>query len=186
MYKRFILLGAILLGSNLPISGQSSRPQVVKEQGHGSQIMATHQTVSSPLLSSRLLLSQDPVSPPVNFTGGFARPYQADNGVELLLPMDEVKTLTLTQSTLPLVQLWGRRFQLNAFQSTLHSQNVQLGPLGYNAVEGFCPTQQSPSRSRSIHLVGISLNFHFGRDARATLPIHAWRDLTQFVGSVLN
>jgi hypothetical protein len=36
--------------------------------------------------------------------------------------MDEVKTLTLMQSSLPLCQLWGGRLQLGAFQSTLHSQ----------------------------------------------------------------
>ena len=57
--------------------------------------------------------------------------------------MDEVKTLTLTQSSLPLFQLWGERLQLDAFQSTLHSHNVQLGPSGYGGIEGFRPTRQS-------------------------------------------
>ena len=101
--------------------------------------------------------------------------------------MDEVKTLTLTQASLPLFQLSGRRFQLGAFQSTLHSQNVQLGPLGYGGMEGFRrPLQSYPGGSLAVHFSGLSLSFHFGRDARTRHAAQAWGRITRFVGTILN
>jgi hypothetical protein len=108
--------------------------------------------------------------------------------------MEEVKTLTLTQSSLPLVQLWGGRLQLDAFQSTLHKQIVQLGPLG--GMESFRPPRQSyPGGPLSIHLSGLSLSFHFVRDSRTRRPtqlrfftaskqlygLHVYRDLAKYV-----
>ncbi len=101
--------------------------------------------------------------------------------------MDQVKTLTLTQSSLPLFQLWGGRFQLGAFQSTRHMQNVQLGPLGYGGMEGFRPPRQSyPGGSRAVHFSGLSLSFHFGRDARTRHAAQGWGRITRFVGTILN
>src|SRR5882762_6630386 len=80
-----------------------------------------------------------------------------DPRLEHVSPMDEVKTLTLTQSSLPLFQLWGGRLQLDAFQSTPPSQNVQLGPSGYGGIEGFRPTRQSyPGGPLSVHFSGFS------------------------------
>ena len=51
--------------------------------------------------------------------------------------MRKVKTLFLMQSSLPLVQLWSGRLQLDAFQNTLHIQN-----------------------QRSVHLSGLSVSCH--------------------------
>jgi hypothetical protein len=101
--------------------------------------------------------------------------------------MEQVKTLLLTRSSLPLVQLWGGRLQLDAFQSTLHIQNVQLGPLGYGAAQGFRSPQQSYlGGPRSLHFSGLSVSFHFGRDARTGRPTQAWQRLARIVGGVLN
>ena len=92
--------------------------------------------------------------------------------------------MTLTQSSLPLCQLWSGRLQLSAFQSTLHSQNAQLGPLGYGGMEGFRPTRQSyPGGPLSVHFSGFSLNFHFSRDSRTRYPTQVWRRLKRFVGT---
>src|SRR5882762_394266 len=77
--------------------------------------------------------------------------------------MDEVKTLTLTQSSRPLFQLWGGRLQLDAFKSTLHSQNVQLGPSGYDGIEGFVPLgkviQAARFRSVQLRLEGAPIDY---------------------------
>jgi hypothetical protein len=98
--------------------------------------------------------------------------------------MEEVKNLILTLSSLPRVQFWGGRLQLDAFQSTLHSQNVQLGPLGYGGMQGFRPLAQGyPGGPRSGHL---TLSFHFGRDARTGRPTQGWQSLSRIVGTVLN
>jgi hypothetical protein len=187
MYKRFVLLLGMFLGSHVPVAGQTPVPQMVLAQEHGAQIMTMPRTVSIPLMTSSFLLSQDPGKPPAHFSLQFAGAYQRDSSLDHFSPMEEVKTLTLTQASLPLFQLWGGRFQLGAFQSTLHSQNVQLGPLGYGGMEGFRPPLQSyPGGSLAVHLSGLSLSFHFGRDSRTKHPTHVWRHMTRFVDAVLN
>jgi hypothetical protein len=75
-----------------------------------------------------LLLSQGPEKSNAHFSLPFAAAYPRDYRLDHLSPMDEVRTLILTQSSLPLIQFWGGRLQLEAFQSTLHIQNGQLGP----------------------------------------------------------
>ena len=185
IYKRFILLFGMFLGSHVPVAGQTPAPQIVLVQEHGAQIMTMHRTVSTSLPVARFLLSQDPGPSPAYFSLLFAGAYEPDLSLEHLSPMEEVKTLTLTQSSLPLVQLWGGRLQLDAFQSTLHMQNVQLGPLG--GMESFRPPRQSyPGGPLSIHLSGLSLSFHFGWDSRTRRPTQVWRHMTRFVGAVLN
>ena len=98
--------------------------------------------------------------------------------------MEEVKNLILAMSSLPLVQLWGGRIQLYAFQSTPHIQNFQLGLLGYGGMQGSLPPAQSYlGGTRSTRL---SISFHFGRDGRTERTNHVWRNLSQIVGTVLN
>jgi hypothetical protein len=187
MYKRFILLLGMFLGSHVPVAGQTPVPQIVLAQEHGAQIMTIPRTVSILLLTPSFLLSQDPGKFPAHSSLLFAGAYERDHSLQHLSPMDEVKTLTLTQSSLPLAQLWGGRLQLDAFQSTLHMQNVQLGPLGYGGMEGFRPPRQTyPGGPLSVHFSGLSLSFHFGRDSRARRPTQVWRRMTRFVGAVLN
>ena len=186
IYKRFILLLGIFLGSRVQVAGQTPVPQIALAKEHGVQIMTTPRTVSIPLLTPSFLLSKDPGNVPAHFSLQFAGAYKCDPSLEHFSPMDEVKTLTLTQSILPLFQLWGGRLQLDAFQSTLHSQNVQFGPLGYDGIEGFRPTRQSYPGPLSVHFSGLSLSFHFGRDSRARHTPQAWRRMTRLVGTVLN
>ena len=187
MYKRFILLLGMFLGSHVPVAGQTPVPQVVLAEEHGAQIMTMPRPVSILLLTPSFLLSQDPGKFPAHFSLLFGGAYPRDPSLEHFSPMDEVKTLTLTQSSLPLFQLWGGRLQLGAFQSTLHSQNVRLGPLGYEGMEGFRHTRQSyQGGPLSVHFSGFSLSFHFGRDSRTRHPTQVWRRMTRFVGTVLN
>jgi hypothetical protein len=187
VYKRFILLLGMFLGCHVPIAGQTPAPQIVVAQEYGAQIMTMQRTVSTSLPVARLLLSQDSGKSPAHFSLLFAGTYLRETSLEHVSPMDKVKTLTLTQSSLPLFQLWGGRLQLGAFQSTLHSQNLQLGPFGYGGMEGFRPTRQSyPGGPLSVHFSGFSLNFHFGRDSRTRHPTQVWRRMTRFVGTVLN
>jgi hypothetical protein len=187
MYKRFILLLGMFLGSHVPVAGQRPGPQIVRAQERGAQIMTMPRTVSIPLLNPSFLLSQAPGKFPVHFGVMFAGANQSELSLEQFSPMDKVRTLTLTQSSLPLFQLWGGRLQLVAFQSTLHSQNVQLGPFGSGGMEGFRSTRQSYiGGPLSVHFSGFSLSFHFGPDSRTRHPTQAWRRMTRFVGTVLN
>ena len=101
--------------------------------------------------------------------------YERDQGLEglkSLSPMREVKTLFLTQSMLPLLQLWGGRLRLDGFTSR---QNVQLGP---------SELQGHPGGPRSIGFRGVSLSFHFGRDAQIGRPAQIWQSLARIHAAV--
>jgi hypothetical protein len=186
-YKRFILILGMFVGSQVPAEAQTPAPQIVLGQERVPPSMTMLPTVSTPLLATSFLLSQDPGKSPARFSFLFAGAYERDHSLKHLSPMDEVKTLTLTQSSLPLVQFWGGRLQLNAFQSTLHSQNVQLGPFDNHGMGASrLPRQSYPGGPRSVHLSGLSMSFHFDRDARTGHPAQLWRRLTRIVDAVLN
>jgi hypothetical protein len=183
MHKRFILLLGMFLGSRVPAAAQT--PQIVAAQEQVAPVMTMLQTVSTPSPTAFFLRSQDAGKSPAHLSLLFAGAYERD--LARLPPIDEVKTLILTQSTLPLVQLWGGRLQLEAFQSTLHMQKEQIGPLDYGSIQGFGLLRQSYlCRPCSLHLSGLSLSFRFGRDTWTGHPTHVWRGMMQFVGAVLN
>ena len=170
MYKRVIVLLGIFLCSHAPAAAQTPAPRIVLARERVEPTMTMLRTVSPPLPDASFLLSQDPGKSPAHFSYILQGAYKRDQDLESLSPMREVKTLFLTQSSLPLVQLWSGRLQLDAFQDTLHIQDVQRHPRGLS----------------SVHLSGFSLSFHFGRDARTGRPIQAWRCLPRIVGTVLN
>jgi hypothetical protein len=184
MHKRFIVLLGMFLGSYAPAAAQAPAPQIVIAQEHVAPIITMLRTVSTPLSALSFPLAQDHGQPTARFSLLFAGAYERDHSLEPLPPLEEVKNLILKLSSLPLVQFWGGRLQLDAFQSTLHSQNVQLGHLGYGGMQGFRPPAQGyPGGPRSPRL---TLSFHFGRDARTGNPAEAWRSLSRIVGTVLN
>jgi hypothetical protein len=184
MYKPFILLLGIFLGSYRPALAQTLAPRIVLAQEHVAPIITILPTISTALPSFSFLVSQDPEKSNAHFSLPFAAAYPRDYRLEHFSPMDEVRTLILTQSSLPLVQFWGGRLQLDAFQSTLHIQNGQLGPAGMRASR--LAGQSYPGGLRSVHLTGLSLSFRFGRDARIGHPAQLWQRLTRMVDAVLN
>jgi len=187
MYKPFVALLGMLLGSHAPAAAQTPSTQILLTQEHVAPTRTMLPTVSTALPAGSTVLSQDIGKSPAHFNRLFVGVYESDPRLERLLPMERVKTLFFTQVNLPLVQLWGGRLQLEAFQSTLHIQNVQLGPLGYGGTRGIGrPLQSFPGGLSSVHLSGLSLSFHFGGDARAVRPTEVLRRLTRIVGNVLN
>lgn len=188
IYKRFMVLLGVFLGSLVPAAGQTPAPRIVLAQEHVAPIITMLRTVSTPLPTTSFLLYQDPGKSPAHLSYLFVGGNELDPGLELLLPpIKEVKTLLYTQSSLPLVELWSGRLQLDAFESTLHIQNVQLGPLAYGNVQGFrSPRQGYAGGLPSVHFSGISVTFHFGRDTQTGRPTPAWRRLSRIVGNVLN
>jgi hypothetical protein len=187
MHKRFILLLGMLLGSLGSAAAQTPTPRIILAQAHVAPIIAMLPVGSTHFPAVFSLLPRNPGKSTAHFGFSFARVYERDYSLEHFSQMDEVRTLTLTQSTIPLVKLWGGRFQLNAFQSTLHLGNVQLGPFGNGGMRGSnLPRQNYPGGPGSIHLSGFSLSFQFGRDALTGHPAHLWQRLTGIVGAVLN
>jgi len=187
MYKRFIMLLGLFLGSCAPAAAQTPAPQIVLAQEHFAPAITMIRTVSTPSPTASFQPYRDPGISPANFSRLFAGANERDHSLERLPPMEASKTFFFTQSNLPLVQLWSGRLQLDAFQSTLHSQNLGLGPLGYDGMQGVrSPRQSYPGEPRSVYLSGLSLSFHFGRDSRTRRPTQVWRRLTRIVGAVLN
>jgi hypothetical protein len=182
--KPFILLLGVFLGSHGPAVAQTPAPKIVLAQEHVAPITPTLSTVTSLLPAASFLLSQEPAKPNAHLSLVSARAYARDYSLEHLSPMDDVRTLILTQSSLPLVRLWGGRLQLEAFQSTLHLQNVPFGTGGMR--DSPLSGQSYPGGPRSIHLSGLSLSFHLGRDARTEHSAQLWRRLTRSVVAVLN
>ena len=118
----------------------------------------------------------------------FARAYERDQGLEglkSLSPIRQVKTLFLTQSMLPLLQLWGGRLRLDGFCSTFHMQNVQLGPSAAGGLLDFRPQlQRYQGGPHSIGFYGVSLSFHFGRDAQIGRPAQIWQSIARIHAAV--
>jgi hypothetical protein len=185
MHKRFILLLGLFLGSHVPAAAQTPTPRIALAREPVAPIITMLLTPSAPWPST--LLSPDPGKSSAHFSLMFAGAYQRDYNLQHFSPMDEVKTLTLTQSSLPLVQLWGGRLHLDAFQSTAHISNVYLNPFDNGGMRcSRLPGQSYPGGPRSVHLSGLSLSFHFTRDARTGYSARAWRQLPRILGTVLN
>jgi hypothetical protein len=189
MHKRFFLLLVLFLGNLVPVAAQMPAAQIVPRQDRVAPLVDMVPT--APLLPVSPLLPDNPEKSATRYSYRFSRAYERDPGleglVESLSPMHEVKTLILTQSLLPLVQLWGGRLRLDGFTSTLHMQNMQLGPSAGGGMQDFrSPRQNYPGGPRSVDLYGFSLSFHFGRDAQVGHPTQAWRCLSRIVATVLN
>jgi hypothetical protein len=163
MYKRLTLLLGIFLGSHVPAVAQAPAPQNVLAQERISTTMTILPTASAPLPTASFLLPQNSGESPAHFTWQFAGTYESDHSLERLLPMEKVRTLFFMQSSLPLTQLWSGRLHVDAFQNTLHIQNL-----------------------RSVHLSGLSVSFHFGQGARADRPTQSWRSLSRIIRTALN
>jgi hypothetical protein len=187
IYKRFTVLLGIFLGSLVPASGQTTAPRMALSQEDVTPVTTMLRTLPTPFPSTPLLLYQGPGKSPAHLSNLFAGANKIDPGMEILPPVKEVKTFLYTQSSLPLVQFWSGRLQLDAFQSTLHIQNVLLGPLAYGNMPGFRSLGHGYSGGLpSLRFSGLSLTFHFGRDAHRGHPTQTWRSLSRIVGAVLN
>jgi hypothetical protein len=183
MHKLFILLLGVFLGSQVPTAAQTPAPQIVPAQERVAPIMTMVRTVPALLLAPSFLLSENPGKSAAHFSYLFMGAYERDQSLESLSPVREVKTLFLTQSSLPLVQLWGGRLRLDGFTSRLHMQNVQLGPSAAGGLLDFRPPRQSyPGGPRSVGLHGVNLSFRFGRDSQIGRPTQIWRCLARIAG----
>ncbi|HEY6183703.1 MAG TPA: hypothetical protein VIW67_15760 [Terriglobales bacterium] len=185
-HKWFIVLLGILAGSQVPSAGQIPAPQIVLAQRPFEPVISEFRAESARLLVPSLLLSQNFEHSLAHSSLLISGPYERDHGLEGLSPIRKIKTLIFTQSSLPLVQLWEGKVQLDAFQSTLRIQNAQFGALGYGTMPDSRFGQQNfPGGSRSVHLSGISLSFHFGSVGRTRCPKQTWSCVPRIVAALL-
>jgi hypothetical protein len=181
------MLLAILVGSQVSAAGQIPAAQIVLAQKPGAPVIRVFIAESTPLSAASFLLSQDRENSLAHSSLRSPGPRGPDRELERLSPVRQDKTLIFTQLSLPLVQLWEGKLQLDAFQSTLRIQNGQFGGLGYGAMPDFrLPQQNFPGGSRSVRFSGLSLNFNFGRVERTRVPTQAWRCVPRIVAALLN
>ena len=189
MHKRFFPLLVLFLGNLVPAAAQMPAAQIVPRQDRIAPLVDVVPTATapSPLLAVSPLLPDNSEKFATHSSYRFARAYERDPGLEGLVkslsPLHEVKTLILTQSLIPLVQLWGGRLRLDGIASTLHMQSVQFGPSGAGGLR--LPQQNYAAGPRSMDLYGVSLSFHFGRDAKIGRPTPIWQWLAQTREKVL-
>ena len=188
MRKRLILLLGVVLGSYVPTAAQTPALRIVPAQERTLMSMTVIPTAPAPLFALSFVLAENPGKSAAPFSYLFVWAHERDEGLEglkSLSPMREVKTLFLTQSLLPLVQLWGGRLRLDGFTSTLHMQNVQLGPYAADGLLDFRPPRQSYlGGPASISLSGISLSFHFGRNAQIGRPAQIWQRIARIHAAI--
>ena len=191
MYKRFIMLLGIFLGSNAPAAAQTPAVQtpavqIVLAHAYVAPAITMLRPVSVPLPAASFQVYEYPKKSPTYFNHVFAGTYDRDD-IERLPPTEVVKTLFFTRTSLPLVQLWSGRLRLDGVIGTLNMQNIQLGPSASGGLWDFRPPRQSyPGGPRSLDLYGVGVSYHFGRAARTGSPPHLWRSLSRFVGSILD
>jgi hypothetical protein len=188
MYRRFIVLLGMFLGSLAPAAAQTPTPQIVLAQANVATDILMRRTASGPLLTSSFQLFQDPGRSPAHFSHLhlFAGPNEHDQNMERLPAIQQVKTLFFTRSSLSLLQLWSGRLRVDGFTGSLNMLNVQLGPSAAGGLHDFRPPRQGyPGGPRSAELYGLSLSFHFGRDARMGRPPQPWRYASRMVTNVL-
>ncbi len=192
IYKRFIVLLGIFLGSHAPAAAQTPAVQtpavqIVLAHAYVAPAITMLRPVSAPLPTASFQLYQNPKESPAYFDRVFAAAYERDSSIERVPPTETVTTLYFTRTTLPLLQFWSGRLRLDGVIGTLNMQNVQLGPSAGGGLQDFRPPRQSyPGGPRSVDLYGVSLSFHFGRAARTESPPHVWRCVSRFVTGVLD
>jgi hypothetical protein len=131
MYKRFIVLLAIFLGSHAPAAAQTPAVQTpavqfVLAQAYVAPAIAMLRPVSAPLPAASFQVYQYPQKSPAYFDHVFAGALERDDSMERLPPTEEVKTLFFTRTSLPLVQFWSGRLRLDAVIGTLNMQTFSL------------------------------------------------------------
>jgi len=176
----------MFMGS-LVAAGQISAPRSGPANKAIAPVITVFRSESKTLLPPSFLLWQDRENTFAHTSLRYPEIYERDDRLERLSPVIKLKTLILTQVSLPLVQLWDGKLELEAFQSTLRIQNVQFGALGNGASpDSRLPQQNFPGGSRSLHLSGVSLKFHFGQVERTRRPTQGWRCVPRMVAALLN
>jgi hypothetical protein len=209
MKRRLTLLLAMFLGSYLSTAAQTPTPRTVAEQDRTAPVMAMVQAVPAPLIAESFSLPgnpgiieartlpaavpavsfpahKNPANSAVHFSCVLAGPYKPDQGMDDLenqFQVEEVDTLFLAQSTVPLLQLWGGRVRFEGFASKVNTQNVQFGPSGAGGMQDFRPWRpRELGAPPSVNSYGISMTFHFGRNAQTGRPAQIWRTVAGMLG----
>jgi hypothetical protein len=175
MRVQFALVAGLLLSSCLPITAQTPAAQIVLAQTPSSPTMILFRTprVRLSLIAPPIQLPREPLPHPAFH---LAAAYKPEPSLESRLPIEEVRTSFLTESSFQVVHLW-RGLRLDVSDSTIHFQSLRLG--SSRSGGGFqdlrVPTHDQAGIAKSVEFDGINLKYSFGRDTQTRRPGQIWR-----------
>ena len=184
MRKCFIFIAAagLLLIACFPTEAQAPSSQFALEQTPSSLTMILF-PAPPPWLS--------PIRLPIQLFGKSSpRPtflmdevYKPDASLENLLLLGSFRTPFLTESSLPVADLW-QGLKLVLFESTIHPRGLELGsPTSRIGSYYMRPaTNDQAGLANSVGLSGISLRYSFGRDAERGKSALIWRCVSWAIG----
>jgi hypothetical protein len=170
--KRLVLILGLILGTHARAGAQSTEYRIAFVQSPPSSMMVFPPRHAVPLDSSVLLIQQQG-----NFHDGYGFRITGnyrDQNPGSISPFQETKTSFVTESRLPVAQIWGARMRVSLFKLTLKTGNIMLGPLASNEA---LHRPRHTGEPRSADLYGIGVSVPLGRNARwegSTVP---WRSL---------
>jgi hypothetical protein len=210
MKRRLTLLLAMFLSSYLSTAAQIPAARIFAKRDRTALVMAVVQagralliaeslplpgnpgffaprTLPVPVLAVSFPAHKNPANSAVHFSYMLTGPYKVDGGMDGLkneFQFEEVDTLFLAQSSLPLAQLWGGRVRFEGFASKLNTQNVQFGPSDAGGMQDFRPSRpRELGAPPSVHFYGVSMTFHFGRNAQIGRPAQIWQTVARMYGT---
>lgn len=169
MRNNLILAAGLILSTCLPVEAQIPVKQIVLMQASAGRTLILFRA------------PQDRFPPPAFV---LAAAYKPEPSFESRLPIQEVRTPFLTESSFLVAYLW-RGLQLDVVDSTLHFHNLELGPPRFgSSFQGLrSPIHDQTGVASSVELDGIGLRYSFGRDAEARKPKQIWRCVLWVVGN---
>ena len=187
IYKYLLLFASLFLGSQALEAAQAVASPIGEAEGDVAPIAAMLPTASPVGPVGFMLRYRDSQKPPNHLNYLLGGTYKSDASMDSILPIVTVKSLIFASSSLPLVQFFGGKVELDAFQGTSRIAYAQLGPVGNAGARDFhLPQQSYPGESRALHFSGISLNFRFGGNWRNGAPLRTWRCLPRILSALLN
>jgi hypothetical protein len=174
MQHQLILVVGLLLTTCLPGEAQTLATRVFVAPARPEQAMTFVRPSPTRAPQKASLTAGQPRKPAAQFTVLITPAYMPDRGRESQSLQAVVRTPLLTESRVTIVQFCRGRLQLDRFESTLHMQNVHLGPPGFG---GLFPIHDQAGLASSASLEGISLVFRFGRNAQVRSQPQVWRCL---------
>jgi hypothetical protein len=179
MQHQLILVVGLLLGSCLPGEAQTLPTRVFVARPELTMTLVRTSLNLTPQKAS--LTAGQPRKPVAQFTVLIIPAYVPDRRPESQSLREVVRTPLLTESRMTIAQFCRGRLQLDRFESTLHMQNVHLGPPGFG---GLSPIHDQAGLASSASLQGISLVFRFGRNAQVRSQAQIWRCLGLIRGNI--
>ncbi len=181
--RKYLILAAGLLLSGWPsMEAQTLATETVLAQTSPSLtlIVLRASRVRLPPMVLPVQPPRKPIPHPAILLAGI---YKPETSLETRLPIEEFRTPFLTESSFLVAHLW-RGLQLDAVDSTLRSQSLQLGsPRTGGGFQNFRPSSHDQAGiTSSAELGGIRLRYSFGRDSDTRKGIGIWRCVSWAMG----